>query len=554
MDVVLVGLSGSGKSVIGKRLARREGAEFIDTDERIEALAGLAVPDIFARDGEAAFRELERRVVSELGPASAGPDLDRVIATGGGAVVDPRNRWGLYRHRLATWIDTPPERLASRLTRSRHVRPLVTSSPDPAATLERLGRDRERFYAAAIRIDGDREPGAIADDLRRRARARPDRPEVGTRLLDAETSIGRIILGDGIAAEALGTILDQLRARRAVLVSEPGAWDSVGTGIAEALATGGWAIDRIMLPQGEAAKRLEVVEAAARELAGLRVERGEPLVAIGGGALGDTAGFLAAVWLRGVPIVHVPTTLVAQLDSSIGGKTAVDLPAGKNLVGAFHQPAAIVIDVTTLRSLPARQLRAALAEAVKMGLLGDDRLLELLEVQGPAIAAGDPGTFDDGSVAELVERAAWAKVGVVSADEREAAGRIHLNLGHSIGHGLEAAAGYRDLLHGEAVAIGLRGAARIGLRLGVTPPGRLHRAERLLDALGLGLAPLPYPSDAVLEAMASDKKHTGGRLRWVLPTSTGVEVRADVPDTLVREIVGDLLAGRPVLEAAGGGR
>lgn len=554
MDVVLVGLSGSGKSVIGKRLAHREGAEFVDTDERIEAMAGLPVPEVFARDGEAAFRELERTVVADLGPAHDGPGLRRVIATGGGAVIDPRNRWTLYRHRLAAWIDAPPARLAERLVRSRHVRPLVASSADPTATLRHLGRERERFYAAAVRVDGDRETGSIGDDLLRLVHDAGSATDAGTRLLDAQTSIGRIVIGDGIAADVLGQILAESRARRAVVVSEPGAWGAAGSAIARRLESSGHPVEVVMLPQGEAAKRLAVVETAARELARLRVERGEPLIAIGGGALGDTAGFLAAVWLRGVPVIQVPTTLVAQLDSSIGGKTAVDLPEGKNLVGAFHQPAAIVIDVETLRSLPARQLRAALGEAVKMGLLGDERLLELLAARGRAIASGDPAAFEDGSVAELVERAAWAKVEVVTADERETAGRIALNLGHSIGHGLEAAAGYQDLLHGEAVAIGLRGACRIGRTIGVTPPERIARAEGLLDELGLGLAPLPYSADAVVGAMASDKKHAEGRLRWVLPTADGVEIRTDVPDGLVRETVEDLLAARPAQWLSGGGR
>ena len=166
------------------------------------------------------------------------------------------------------------------------------------------------------------------------------------------------------------------------------------------------------------------------------MRRDEPIVAIGGGALGDAAGFLAATYLRGVPIVHVPTTLVAQIDSSIGGKTGVDLPEGKNLVGAFHQPAAVVIDVAALRTLPERHRRAALGEAVKMGVLGDERLFELLETDGPAIARGDDAAFDSGAVAEVVERCAWAKVAVVLADEREhdaTGGRITLNLGHSLG-------------------------------------------------------------------------------------------------------------------------
>ncbi len=229
------------------------------------------------------------------------------------------------------------------------------------------------------------------------------------------------------------------------------------------------------------------------------MRRGEPLVAIGGGALGDTAGFLAATYLRGVPIIHVPTTLVAQIDSSIGGKTGVDLPEGKNLVGAFHQPAAVVIDVDALRTLPERHRRAALGEAVKMGALGDARLLELLEADGPAIARGDDAVFASGAVAELVERCAWAKVAVVLADEREhdpTGGRITLNLGHSIGHAVEAAAGYGDLLHGEAVAYGLRAATRIGVELGVTPPERATRIGALLDTLELAREPAPLPAGA----------------------------------------------------------
>jgi 3-dehydroquinate synthase len=288
-----------------------------------------------------------------------------------------------------------------------------------------------------------------------------------------------------------------------------------------------------------------VVEAAASELARLRVDRDEPIVAIGGGALGDAAGFLAATYLRGIPVVHVPTTLVAQIDSSVGGKTAVDLPEGKNLVGAFHQPAAIVIDVALLATLPERERRAALGEAVKMAALGDERLFELLEHRGVAIARGDASAVEHGDVAELVERCAWAKVEVVSDDERERGprdGRIRLNLGHSLGHAVEAAAGYSELLHGEAVAYGLRAACRIGVTTRVTPPERAARITGLLDRLGLAQQPLPYGLETVLDHLATDKKHTGGRLRWVLPTADGVEVRADVPDDVVAAAAGSMLA------------
>jgi 3-dehydroquinate synthase len=300
-----------------------------------------------------------------------------------------------------------------------------------------------------------------------------------------------------------------------------------------------------MLPQGEAAKRLAVLETAASELARLRVERNEPLVAVGGGALGDAAGFLAATYLRGVPVIHVPTTLVAQIDSAIGGKTAVDLPEGKNLVGAFHQPTDIVIDVRALDTLGERQRRAALGEAVKMAALGDERLFTLLERRGNAIARGETGAGGRGEIAEVVERCAWAKVEVVVADERErgsAGGRIMLNLGHSLGHAVEAAAGYADLLHGEAVAYGLRAACRIGEAMGSTPPERTARIVGLLDALGLATDPLPYPLETVLDHLATDKKHAGGRLRWVLPTADGVEVRADIPDEVVAAAAEWLLA------------
>ncbi len=547
MDVVLVGLPGSGKSVVGKRLAHRHAAEFIDLDERIEREAGRSIPEIFADDGEAAFRAMERRMIVALGPASDGREMTRIIATGGGAVVDPRNRWSLYRRRLVVWLDGRPEVLAQRLRRSPRVRPLVAGR-DPIGAIRDLASRRERFYAAAdLRVRGVAEVGGVLELIEAHLadEAAVTLDLARTTLVRSSTAIGRVVIGDGIAAVGVAEALRDLRARRAILVSEPGAWAAVGVGIAEGLTALGWAVESLLVPQGEAAKLLSVIESAASELARRRVERDEPIVAIGGGALGDTAGFLAATYLRGIPIVHVPTTLVAQIDSSIGGKTAVDLPEGKNLVGAFHQPAAVIIDVDLVRSLPERQRRAALGEAVKMAALGDGRLFELLERDGGAIARGENGAFDRGLVAELVERCAWAKIEVVVADERERGpdgGRITLNLGHSLGHAVEAAAGYGDLLHGEAVAYGLRAACRIGVALDVTPADRAARITSLLDALDLGVAPLPYPLDTVLDHLATDKKHAAGRLRWVLPSADGVVVRDDVPADVVAAAASSLLA------------
>jgi shikimate kinase/3-dehydroquinate synthase len=547
VDIVLVGLPGSGKSAVGKRLANRHDAAFIDLDAQVEQTDGRAIPRIFEEDGEAAFRSLERSAIASLGPADESEGVRRVIATGGGAVVDPRNRWDLYHGRLSVWLDGRPEVLAQRLRRSPNVRPLITGR-DPIGAIRDLAARRERFYAAAdLRLTGVADVSTVVAAVE--ADLRTATPVDGTVLLRAATPIGQLTLGHGIAAAGIDEALRRCGTDRAVLVSEPGAWSAVGETVAAALRSRGWDVSVVLLPEGEAAKRLRVIETAAGELSRLRLERHEPLVAIGGGALGDAAGFLAATYLRGVPVIHVPTTLVAQIDSSIGGKTAVDLPEGKNLVGAFHQPLAIVADVAVTQSLPVRHRRAALGEAVKMAVLGDERLFSLLEDQGPAVAEGTAEVYQDGVVAELVERSAWAKMEVVMADEREqgaTGGRITLNLGHSLGHAVEAAAGYGDVLHGEAIAYGLRAACAIGLAFDVTPPERAARILGLLDRLELGRDPLPYRLDAVLEHLAVDKKHRSGRLRWVLPTSGGVEVRSDIDEEVVRTAASAMLgAGQP---------
>ena len=542
MDLVLVGLPGSGKSAVGRRLAQRHGAAFVDLDDLIERRAGRPVAAIFAEEGEAAFRRYEREALLSLGPADPDSALRRVIATGGGTVVDPRNRWLLYRGRFPVWLHGSPEVLGHRLGRSTNVRPLIAGR-DPVAAVRELAAARERFYAPALQIGATAPIAAIVGAIEHQV---AEGPSDSVTLLRADTAIGRVEIGQGIAAAAISGALRRQHARRAILLAEPRTWEVAGAAIADVLAADGWPVERILLPRGENAKRLKVVEQACRELARLHVDRRETLVAIGGGALTDAAGFIAASYLRGIPIVQVPTTLVGQIDAALGGKTAVDLPEGKNLVGAFHQPVAFVADVSLLATLPPRQLRAALGEAVKMGVLGDERLLELIETDGEAMARGDRQQFESGSLAELVERCAWAKVEVVTADERESGLRMTLNLGHTIGHGIEAAAGYGKILHGEAVAYGLRGAFAIARALDITPPERAARVTALLDRLGLGVTPPAVSPEAVGEHMATDKKHSLGRLSWVLPTATGVVVRSDVPADAVADGLAAALRLAPI--------
>lgn len=547
MELVVIGLPGSGKTAVGRRVASRHGATFVDLDEAIEREAGRRIPEVFEAEGEAGFRRRERAAIEALGEPDRGPRLTRVIAPGGGAIVDPRSRWRLLRGRRVAWLDVRHEVLAQRLRRSPNVRPLMTGR-DPMGALRELATARARFYATGARVGGVAEMDAVVARVEDvvAAPGAGTGAATGTVLLRAETRLGRLVIGEGILAPEVGAALEAIGARRAILVSEPGAWAAAGERLAGALAAGGLPVEHLLLPQGEAAKRLSVIEDAADQLARLRAERREPIVAVGGGALGDAAGFLAATYLRGVPCIQVPTTLVAQIDSSIGGKTGVDLAAGKNLLGAFHQPVAIVADVAVLATLDVRQRRAALGEAVKMAALGDEKLFATLEHDGAAIASGDPAAVESGALAEVVERAAWAKVEVVLADEREAGARIALNLGHTLGHAIEAAAGFERLLHGEAVAYGLRAAARIGAARGITPADRADRIERLLDALQLGMSPTGLDLHEVLGYMATDKKLAGGALRWVLPTADGHEVDAAVPDDLVRDVAAAVLAGRTI--------
>jgi 3-dehydroquinate synthetase/shikimate kinase len=527
MEIVLIGPPGSGKSAVGQRLAMAVGAEFLDLDAAIEAAAGTTIPSIFETEGEAGFRERERAVVMSLPPPSSSARLTRVIAPGGGAVEDPRNRWRLFRGRRVLSLLAPSDVLARRL-RGAPSRPLLAGQLRPM--LDALLERRARFYATGEPVDATGRPA----DVEARTLDVLERPAPqGLCLLRAETTLGRISLGEGAAAEDVIGMLGTLDARRVTLISEPRAWDLYGATMADALQAAGFDLLPLRIPRGEAAKTPTVHVRLLRTLAQHGLERRDPVVAIGGGALGDAAGLAAATYLRGVPLIHVPTTLVAQIDSAIGGKTAIDLPEGKNLVGAFYQPAGVAIDVAYLRSLPARHRRAALGEAIKYALLGDEALLGLLDVHLDRFARGDRHSLASGALAELVERCAWAKVEVVSADERELAGRITLNLGHSLGHAIEAAAGYRRLLHGEAVAYGLLGAAAVGKAVGVTPPELVQRVERLIHDAGLARGPAPVRAADVRTYLARDKKHAGGRLRWVLPVLSGVVVRDDVSDAAV---------------------
>jgi 3-dehydroquinate synthase len=351
-------------------------------------------------------------------------------------------------------------------------------------------------------------------------------------------------IGPGLL-ERLDELLPELPGAEAAAVVHTAPVAAHAERAATALARRGLVPHLLEIPAGEAAKRLPVVEAVYQRLAAVPLHRADPVVAVGGGATTDAAGFAAATWLRGVPLVSLPTTLLAMVDAAVGGKTGVDLDAGKNLVGAFHQPAAVVADLDTLATLPRAELRSGMAEVVKAGLIADPALAAACLERSPAALAGE---LD--ALAPLVERAIAVKAEVVGADEREAGRRAILNYGHTLGHALERLARYQGLRHGEAVALGMVFAARVAEATGLAAPGLTEGHVELLRAAGLPVGGVALDPDEVLAAMGTDKKHAGVGLRLVLLRAPGEPEVVPAPERgLLVEAIRSL-AAEPAAGAA----
>jgi 3-dehydroquinate synthase len=341
----------------------------------------------------------------------------------------------------------------------------------------------------------------------------------------AEGALGRT--GE-IAREAFGP-----RVRRVALVSDRTVHRLHGSAVERALRRVGLEPLPCLIAPGERAKTLRTAERIWSFLIAERFERGEGLVALGGGVVGDLAGFVAATYQRGIPVVQLPTTLLAQIDSSVGGKTAVNHPLGKNLIGAFHQPSAVIIDPVVLTTLPRREFQAGLYEAIKYGVIRDEALARSIETGIDRLLALDPS-----SLVPLIARCCQIKAEVVAMDEREGGLRRILNFGHTVGHALEAVTDYRRFRHGEAVGEGMKCAADLAAALGLLAADQKDRIGALIDAVG----PRPRLDDldvsAILEAMTRDKKVVAGRLSFILPTGIGeVIIRDDLPSRLVRQRV-----------------
>ena len=498
--VVLVGLMGSGKTTVGEIVAARLGWPLVDSDQVIEQQTRRTVREIWRTDGEPAYRVLETAAMRDALDTST----PSVIAAAGGVVLGEENRAAIdAADALVVWLDSDLDALVARATRGDH-RPLLDE--DPAGAMRRMREQREQLYreVADVRIDATwlspqdvaAEIVALVRGVRRVRVPLPDRPY-------------DVVIGSGAVAE-----LDSLvpaTARRAAVVSQAGIPFA-------ATVDPGLPTERFDIGDGEAAKTLSTIEELAHGFAAMGLTRGDVVVAVGGGVVTDVAGFAAATWHRGVPVIHVATSLLGMVDAAIGGKTGVNLPEGKNLIGAFWQPAGVICDLDALATLSARERRSGDGEMAKYHFLtGDD------------LAAMD--------LADRVARCVEIKAEVVAADERESLGtgrRALLNYGHTLAHALEIATGH-ELTHGEAVGVGLVFAAELARRLGRIGSDRVDEHRHVVGATyGLPTAlPDGCDHDRLLALMARDKKAVDG-LTFVLDGPTGVEVVTGVAEAEVR--------------------
>jgi 3-dehydroquinate synthase len=345
-----------------------------------------------------------------------------------------------------------------------------------------------------------------------------------------------IFVGVG-ALDRVGPELVKRRVgRKALLVTDSDIARLHGDAVARSLTQGGFDVVQALVPKGEEAKRLDVASDLWDRLLESGFDRTSTVVAVGGGAVGDLAGFVAATYMRGMNFVQVPTTLLAQVDASIGGKTGIDHPRGKNLIGAFHQPRLVVVDPGTLTTLPEREFRSGLAEVIKHGIVLDASYFRDLELSVAALLDRDLATLD-----RVVVGSCRLKAGVVERDEREAELRWVLNYGHTVGHAIEAATGFRRWAHGEAVSLGIAAEARLAERLGISEPATTERQLQLLDAVGLPVKGPNVEPEAVLEALSRDKKSRDGRVSFIFAPQIGsFRIVADVPPAVMLEVLREL--------------
>jgi shikimate kinase/3-dehydroquinate synthase len=532
-NVFLVGLMGAGKTTIGRILARKLGKRFIDSDHEIEARTGASIPWIFEIEGEESFRRREAEVIRDL-CAEEGV----VLATGGGAVLNAETRASLKARGTVIYLRANVNSIMVRVSHDKN-RPLLQTA-DPRRRIEELMAQREPLYReiAELVIDTGRPNvqsmvQTILDQLdaleaTRRARA----PAPATSMNQQSTLTLTVDLGERSYPIAIGPNLlsdpellaRHIQGRQVAIVTNTTVAPLYLERVAAPLRAAGREVIEIILPDGEQYKNQASLMQIFDALLANKCDRKTTLVALGGGVIGDLTGYAAASYMRGVPFVQLPTTLLAQVDSSVGGKTGINHPLGKNMIGAFYQPRAVLADTAALATLPARELSAGLAEVIKHGAIIDAAFFDWIEANIGKLMARDQA-----ALAHAIARSCEIKSEVVRQDEREGGLRAILNFGHTFGHAIENGLGYGAWLHGEAVGCGMVMAADLSYRLGMVDQATVARMRALVAAAGLPTVAPDLGAERWLELMEVDKKNEGGAIKFILMKPLGSPSIGGVP-------------------------
>jgi 3-dehydroquinate synthase len=501
MRIYLSGPMGAGKSSVAGVVAERLGTRAVDLDAEVERLAGKSIPDIFAERGERGFRLLEKEALSQL-PSDAG-----VVSLGGGAVVDEGTRQSLLRDGIVITLTAKPSVLAKRVGRGAG-RPLL--GDDPEADLARILSARAEAYAEAHAVldTGALRNDEVAAEIVAVRERNPILVPLGLRSYCVE-------VGRGVR-HRVGLRAKEHSDGDAILVFDGGDERPWPKEAAHDLTLVGKAPIEVRLPGDEAHKNVQSVERIWDTALDAEVDRRAIVVGVGGGVIGDLTAFAASTLLRGVALGQIPTTLLSMVDSSVGGKTGFNRPRGKNLVGTFYQPKFVLCDVETLSTLPSAERIAGLAEVVKSAWLDSEASVAMLEDDAEALMAGDA----DATI-RAVRMSIELKSRIVHEDERESGRRMLLNLGHTVGHGLEAANDYRGIRHGEGVALGMIAAMRVADRIGRGRPEETERLTALLGRLGLPTNLDEQLNSRAIEFIGSDKKRRGDQIHFVIPRLPG---------------------------------
>jgi shikimate kinase / 3-dehydroquinate synthase len=508
--VFLSGPMGSGKSQVAKALAQLWGEPAVDLDQRIEQRAAASVAEIFERRGEQGFRVIERETLEQVLAEGT-----RIVALGGGTVTQQALRRRLLAEGTLVTLRASLATLCARVGGGEG-RPLL-SGEDVATRLARILEERAEAYAechADIDTDG-RELASIAQDIDNVVSDAPIVVPLGLRTY-------RVEVGPGVRHAVPARVRGAARGGQVIVVTDSGVEEPWAARVRVALAEAGYRVVPVCLEAGEEHKNIRSIERIWDAALDAQVDRDALLLAVGGGVVGDMAAFAASTILRGIALGQLPTTLLSMVDSSVGGKTGIDRAQGKNLVGSFFQPRFVLCDVETLTTLPLAERRSGLAEVVKTAWLDCEASVASIERQADDLLAGDLQATGD-----AVRMCIKLKTRVVTEDERETGVRATLNLGHTVGHAIEAASGFGGLRHGECVALGMVAAFRLSERLGSGSAEASRRVSELLRRLGLPIDLERYLDQRTLGFMHADKKRKGGKVRFIVPGAPGhTELRA----------------------------